>query len=65
MKEIFLFFPLLAFAQDLYQHSSSGEIVNHFRYSLSYLETHEQAEWVYYRLNSNLVSGNVKRSNNF
>ena len=32
---------------------------------MSYLETHEQAEWVYYRLNSNLVSGNVKRSNNF
>lgn len=63
--KIFLFFPFLAFAQGLYQHSSSGEIVNHFRYSLSYLETHEQAEWVYYRLNSNLVSGNVKRSNNF
>ena len=30
--------------------SSTGEIVNHLHYSLSYQETYEQAEWVVYTL---------------
>lgn len=52
-------------AQNIYQHSSNGEMVKHSRYSLSYIEDHEQAEWVYYTLNSNLTSDEVKRSNYF
>ena len=66
MKQLtFLIVPVVAFAQGLYQHSYSGELTSHSRYILSYVETHEQAEWVYYKLNSNLANGNIERSNNF
>ena len=64
-KFFLLILSSCVFAQGLYQHSFSGERVNHERYRLSYKEAHEQAEWVYYKLNSNLVNGNIKRSNNF
>ena len=53
------------YAQDNYKHSINGEYVEHSRYSLSYSEEHEQAEWVYYKLNPNLLRGNTERSNNF
>jgi endonuclease G len=52
-------------AQDNYKHSINGEYVEHSRYTLSYIEEHEQAEWVYYKLNPNLLRGNTERSNNF
>ncbi len=42
--------------------STTGEIVHHENYSLSYSETHEQAEWVAYELKkSHLSSTNFKR----
>lgn len=44
---------------------SNGEVVNHSYYSLSYSEPNEQAEWVYYRLSEDLLSGNVSRTDNF
>lgn len=69
MRNIIHFFTLLLFcqlnAQDNYKHSINGEYVEHSRYTLSYLEEHEQAEWVYYKLNRSLLRGNVERSNNF
>lgn len=42
--------------------STTGQIVHHEGYSLSYNETHEQAEWVAYELKkSHLSSTNYKR----
>ena len=52
--------------QDLIPKPISGEqIINHFGYSLSYNEDHEQANWVIYELTDNEVSGGVKRKNQF
>ncbi len=45
--------------------SKNGELIKHTYYALSYIEAHEQAEWVYYELDSNLISGVVKRTDNF
>ncbi|WP_075604107.1 DNA/RNA non-specific endonuclease [Saccharicrinis aurantiacus] len=50
---------LLVFAQ--YQPTINGELVEHAYYSLSYIEDHEQAEWVYYTINA----GNAKRTDDF
>ena len=45
---------------------SKGEIVHHKHYSLSYLEKHEQAEWVAYELTrESLKVKNVKRAKEF
>ena len=42
--------------------STTGQVVHHENYSLSYDETHEQAEWVAYELKkSHLSSTNFKR----
>ncbi|TYP76085.1 DNA/RNA non-specific endonuclease [Aquimarina intermedia] len=38
--------------------STTGIIINHDFYTLSYHEDHEQAEWVLYRLNRNQLSPN-------
>ena len=52
--------------QDLSPKPISGEqIINHFGYSLSYNEDHEQANWVIYELTDYEVSGGVKRKNQF
>ena len=42
-----------------------NDIVSQSYYSLSYSEDHEQAEWVYYELNSNELNFNVERKDNF
>jgi len=47
------------------KHSSNGEIIKHKFYSLSYLESHEQAEWVTYYLYPDFLKGNAFRKNNF
>ena len=52
--------------QDLSPKSILDEqIIDHFGYSLSYNEDHEQANWVIYELTDNEVSGGVKRKNQF
>ncbi len=48
-----------------YKPSSSGQVVNHSYFSLSYEEDHEQAEWVYYKLTPEMVNGGAKRSDDF
>ncbi|MCT4646186.1 MAG: DNA/RNA non-specific endonuclease [Carboxylicivirga sp.] len=48
-----------------YQPSSHGEVIQHAYYSLSYVEDHEQAEWVYYHLTPSLVEGSQARTDNF
>jgi len=69
MHKLISLFLIICFyqlnAQNNYKHSINGEYVKHSRYSLSYLEEHEQAEWVYYKLNYNLLKGNAERSDNF
>jgi len=68
MKLLFLLITLLswlnAFSQS-YTPISKGEIINHNYYTISYIEEHEQAEWVYYELTSSMISGNQSRTNNF
>ena len=68
MKILYFFLfvlPLIGFSQDSYNNTYNGEKIAHSRYSLSYIENHEQAEWVYYKLDSRLLTGITKRSNNF
>lgn len=46
--------------------NSSGEVVHHKYYSLSYIEKYEQAEWVAYHLTAeSLRAKNVPRAKNF
>ena len=45
--------------------TSNGEVIHHTYYSLSYMEEHEQAEWVFYMLTKELVNGNENRTNDF
>lgn len=44
---------------------SSGEIVNHTYYSLSYSEDNEQAFWVFYHLSPEQIGGAVDRTDDF
>ncbi len=54
------------FLKDCRPTSTTGQIINHKHYSLSYYEKHEQAEWVAYELTAaSLRIPNVKRSNDF
>ena len=41
--------------------STTGQIIVHQNYSLSYFEKYEQAEWVFYELKSNAGNSNFKR----
>ncbi len=54
---ILLFIPFICFAQlkFLPKKSIDNCIVEHTYYSLSYVEKHEQAEWVHYKLNSTML----------
>ena len=68
MKNLYFFLfvlPLIGFSQDSYENTYNGEKISHSRFSLSYIENHKQTEWVYYKLNSRLLKGITKRSNNF
>ncbi len=48
-----------------YLPTSSGEVIKHSYFTLSYIERYEQAEWVYYHLTPEMVNGDVARTNNF
>ena len=64
----FLLFPIIFLGQlshTNYLPNSSGELIHHNYYSLSYSETNEQAEWVFYEINKDRVLGWFSRSNNF
>tara|TARA_B110000211_G_scaffold40546_1_gene41912 strand:+ start:155 stop:1003 length:849 start_codon:yes stop_codon:yes gene_type:complete len=70
MKKIFLILflsPTFLFSQEVsnFLPTNNGELVHHTYYSLSYSEQHEQAEWVFYEINSNTNLGQVRRTNNF
>ena len=70
MKKIFLILflsPTFLFSQEVstFLPTNNGELVHHSYYSLSYSQQHEQAEWVFYEINSNTNLGQVRRTNNF
>ena len=52
--------------EEFFPTSTTGEIVQHTYYAMSYNEEHEQPEWVAYELTKeNIQAKNVKRSGNF
>lgn len=53
------------FGYSQYQPTSNGQVVEHTYYSLSYIEKHEQAEWVYYKLTPEMINGDATRKDNF
>lgn len=69
MKTVLILSLFLCFwsqAQDiLLPESTTGQVIHHSYYSLSYSEDHEQAEWVAYRLNPEMVLGTQSRTNDF
>ena len=62
---VLLLVPVVSFGQLKFLPSSNGEVVEHTYYSLSYLEEHEQAEWVHYKLNSSMLTGQIPRKKNY
>jgi len=52
------------FSQE-YLPKSEGELIKHKYYTLSYNELHEQANWVHYKLNPNLLKGTTPRIDSF
>ena len=62
---LLLLVPMFLFGQLKFLPSSNGEVVEHTYYSLSYLEEHEQAEWVHYKLNSTMLKGEIPRKKNY
>lgn len=62
---ILLFIPFICIGQLKFLPESKGELVEHNYYSLSYVEKHEQAEWVHYRLDPTRVSINKLNGKKF
>lgn len=64
---LLLFVYFHAFSQEeLYLPTSTNDhIVEHEHYTLSYSEEHEQAEWLYYVLTDTMLTGTVKRTNDY
>jgi endonuclease G len=61
----FLFTWNLAATGDLLPTSTTGQVVKHTYYVLSYSEVDEQPEWVYYKLTASFVNGPVSRTDDF
>ena len=62
---LFLFLQItILFSQSL-PPTARGEVIEHTYYTLSYIEQHEQPEWVYYVLTGDMISGAAKRGNDF
>jgi endonuclease G len=70
-KSILLFLILIlcissaSLAQELLPTSTTGQIVKHTYYTLSYSEKDEQPEWVYYELTSEMVDGRQPRTDDY
>lgn len=62
---LFIAFATLNAADDLLPTSSTGQVIKHTYYVLSYSEKYEQPEWVYYKLTSSFVQGSVSRTDDF
>ena len=44
---------------------SSEIFISHFAYDLAYDELHEQAKWVFYKLDSSRINGPISRTDKF
>lgn len=62
---LFFCFPLFATSQNFQPKANKGVVIKHACYSLSYVEKHEQPEWVYYRLTSEMINGSTSRTDDF
>ncbi len=62
---ISVFFWQLAVNAQAYLPKSNGELIRHAFYTLSYNELHNQANWVWYCLDSKNLNGITKRKNSF
>ena len=62
---ILLFIPFICIGQLKFLPKSQGQVINHNYYTVSYNENHEQANWVHYKLNSYMLTGTTKRTDNF
>lgn len=60
-----LFISQVILSQSYVPRPLKGEVVYHESYSLSYVEKHEQAEWVYYKLTPAMVQGGFGRTDDF
>ena len=73
MKNILLLLvilPMICLSQaqyymDYIPSSTTGQVIHHKYYSLSYSEDHETAEWTIYHLSNERMLGTVSRTNNF
>jgi len=67
VKSLFFLTPL--FFTSLFSQSfiptHKGEIIKHKYFTLSYIEKHEQSEWVHYLLTKEMINGAAKRKDNF
>jgi endonuclease G len=52
-------------AQDLLPTSTTGQVYRHTYFTLSYSESDEQAEWVYYVLTPDLIRGKQSRTDDY
>ncbi|MFR9503748.1 MAG: DNA/RNA non-specific endonuclease [Rikenellaceae bacterium] len=62
---LFLICSIFSTVAQNYLPRSSGEVIKHTYYTLSYCEQHEQAEWVYYQITPSSLTGGASRSDNF
>lgn len=62
---LFIFLSYVKIFSQEYLPESEGELIKHKYYTLSYNELHEQANWVHYKLNPNLLKGTTPRIDSF
>jgi len=55
----------IVLSQPLLPTSTTGQVIHHTYYSLSYSEPNKQPEWVYYQLTPSLITGSASRTDNF
>jgi endonuclease G len=62
---LILYISRTSSSQKLLPASTTGQIVKHTYYTVSYCENDEQPEWVYYELTSEMVRGRQPRSDDY
>ncbi len=60
-----IFASVSLFSQELLPTSTTGQIIRHTYFTLSYAQEHKQAEWVYYELTPKYITGTQARTDNF
>lgn len=66
IKIIFITAIIFNINSEIYIPSSSfNQVIEHKFYTLSYAEEYEQAEWVFYHLTDEMITGHFERTDNF